>query len=140
MKILVTGGAGFLGSNLCKKLLENEGNFVVCLDHLHSRKIDNIRELLHYDRFKTINGDITEKIDIEVDQIYNAACPSTPKSYGKDFLKTFDTCIIGTKNLLELAKKYNAKFLQFSTSEIYGTSSNCQKSVNACGNVNTMGE
>ncbi len=139
MKILVTGGAGFLGSNLCKKLLENQENNVICLDNFSSGKKENILELMHNSRFKLIEHDITEYLDIEVEQIYNAACEASPKFYQSHHLRTFETCILGTKNLLELAKKYNAKFIQFSTSEIYGNPLQHPQHENYFGNVNTMG-
>ena len=139
MKILVTGGAGFLGSNLCKKLLENEENYVICMDNFSSGKMENIQDLINNERFELINNDITKNIDIEVEQIYNAACEASPKFYQSDHLKTFDTCIAGTRNLLELAKKYNAKFMQFSTSEVYGNPLVHPQNEKYWGNVNTMG-
>ena len=139
MKILVTGGAGFLGSNLCKKLLENEENEIICIDDFSSGKMENIKDLTENERFKFIEHNITEKIDVEVNQIYNAACPASPRFYQQNHLGTFDTCITGTRNLLELAKKYNANFLQFSTSEVYGNPLEHPQSEKYWGNVNTMG-
>ena len=139
LTILVTGGAGFLGSNLCKKLLEDEENRVICIDDFSSGKMEHIRDLIKNDRFELINHDIINMTDIEVSQIYNAACPASPRFYQKDYLKTFDTCVTGTRNMLELAKKYNAKMLQFSTSEIYGNPLEHPQSENYFGNVNTMG-
>lgn len=139
MKILVTGGAGFLGSNLCKKLLEEKNNYVICLDNFSSGKKENIKDIINNDRFELLEHDITNKIDIDVDQIYNAACLASPKFYQKSPFKTFDTCIVGTRNLLELAKKYDAKLLQFSTSEIYGNPLEHPQQEMYYGNVNTMG-
>lgn len=139
MKILVTGGAGFLGSNLCKKLLEERDNYVICLDNFSSGKKENIKDIINNDRFELLEHDITNKIDIDVDQIYNAACLASPKFYQKSPFKTFDTCIEGTRNLLELAKKYDAKLLQFSTSEIYGNPLEHPQQEMYYGNVNTMG-
>ena len=119
MRILVTGGAGFLGSALCKRLLENSENYVICMDNFSSGKMENISDLKGNERFELINGDIMNPIDIDVDEIYNAACQASPKFYQMSPLKTFETCVTGTKNLLELAKNKKAKFLQFSTSEVY---------------------
>ena len=139
MKVLVTGGAGFLGSNLCKRLLENKENYVICIDDFSSGKMDNIENLKSNERFELINYNITNSIDIEVDEIYNAACKASPKFYQQNHLKTFDTCVTGTRNLLDLAKKYNAKFLQFSTSEVYGNPLIHPQKESYLGNVNTMG-
>lgn len=139
MKILVTGGAGFLGSNLCKRLLEEKENDVICVDNFSSGKIENVKDLINNPRFELRDFDITNQIDIKVDQIYNAACPASPKFYQQNHLKTFDTCITGTRNLLELAKKCNAKFLQFSTSEIYGNPLEHPQNEKYYGNVNIMG-
>ncbi len=139
MKILVTGGAGFLGSNLCKRLLEDEKNNVICIDNFSSGKRENIEELINNERFELINHDIIDYIDIKVNQIYNAACEASPKFYQQNHLKTFDACVFGTRNLLELAKKYNAKLLQFSTSEIYGNPIEHPQNEKYRGNVNTMG-
>lgn len=139
MKILVTGGAGFLGSNLCKRLLEDEENYVICMDNFSSGKMNNIQDLIDNERFELLKHDITDKIDLEVDEIFNAACEASPKFYQENHLKTFDTCITGTRNLLDLAKKYNAKFLQFSTSEIYGNPLVHPQNEKYWGNVNTMG-
>lgn len=139
MKILVAGGAGFLGSNLCKKLLEENNNYVICLDNFSSGKMENIKSIMDNERFKLIESDIINQIDLDVDQIYNAACLASPKFYQQNHLETFDTCVIGTRNLLDLAKKCNAKFLQFSTSEIYGNPLEHPQNETYYGNVNTMG-
>lgn len=118
-RILVTGGAGFLGSNLCKRLLD-EKNYVIALDNLYTGRMNNINDLLENPNFEFINHNIINPIDIKVDEIYNAACPASPPHYQKSPTFTTKTCIFGTINMLELAKKYNAKLLQFSTSEVYG--------------------
>lgn len=139
MKILVAGGAGFLGSNLCKRLLETKENSVICIDNFSSGKIENIKDLINNERFELRDFDITNKIDLDVDEIYNAACPASPKFYQQNHLQTFDTCITGTRNLLELAKQNNAKFLQFSTSEIYGNPLEHPQNEKYYGNVNITG-
>ncbi len=138
-KILITGGAGFIGSHLCKRLVQDKNNYVIALDNLYSGDINNIKELLNYNNFEFKNWDIINPIDIEVDQIYNTACPASPPHYQKDPIFTTKTCIIGTLNLLELAKKYNASFLQFSTSEVYGDPSIHPQIENYWGNVNPNG-
>lgn len=139
-KILVTGGAGFLGSNLCKKLLE-QGNFVYCLDNLYTGKINNINLLQKDDKFKFINEDIKEFDinSIKVDEIYNAACPASPPAYQKDSLYTLKTNIIGTEKMLEMATLNNAKMLQFSTSEVYGNPIVHPQVEEYLGNVNSIG-
>ncbi len=139
MKILVAGGAGVLGSNLCRKLLEDPENEVICVDDFSSGRMENLKELINNEKFELVKADITKEIDIKVDQIYNAACLASPKFYQEVPLQTFDTCIKGTRNLLELAKLYNAKFLQFSTSEIYGNPLVHPQTEDYFGNVNTMG-
>lgn len=118
-RILVTGGAGFLGSNLCKRLL-NDGNHVIALDNMFTGRIDNVKSLQKNPEFEFIMHDITQSIDICVDEIYNAACPASPPSYQLSPTFTTKTCVLGIINVLELAKKNNAKILQFSTSEVYG--------------------
>lgn len=139
VRILVTGGAGFIGSNLCKTLVKNEENYVICVDNLLSGRIENLKDLNNQNNFEFCNIDITEKFDIPVDQIYNAACPASPKIYSKHSLKTFETIVEGTKNLLELARKYNATFLQFSTSEVYGNPIVHPQTEKYYGNVNAIG-
>ncbi len=119
-KILVTGGAGFLGSNLCRRLVKDENNMVYCLDNLFTGRMSNIQPLLSLPNFKFIEHDVQEPIDIQVDQIYNAACPASPPAYQKSPTNTTKTCIFGILHMLELAKKYDATLLQFSTSEVYG--------------------
>ena len=148
-KILVTGGAGFLGSNLCKKLLEDKNNFVYCLDNLYTGRKENIQELLKEDNFEFIEADIREFTSFaktgctlffdKIDEIYNAACPASPSAYQKDPIFTSETCFIGIKNLLDLATKNNAKILQFSTSEVYGNPLIHPQIENYWGNVNCIG-
>lgn len=118
-KVLVTGGAGFLGSNLCKRLLELDYQ-VIALDNLYTGRMDNIEPLFADARFSFIKHDVIDPIDIEVDYIFNLACPASPPHYQKDPVFTTKTCVIGALNMLELAKKYNAPILQASTSEVYG--------------------
>ena len=118
--ILITGGAGFIGSHLCFRLL-NEGNKIICLDNLFTGTKDNISHIMHDPDFEFINHDITEPYFIEgIDEIYNLACPASPLHYQKNPIKTVKTCTIGVINMLGLAKKNNAKILQASTSEVYG--------------------
>lgn len=118
-KILVTGGAGFIGSNLIKKLIKSN-NYIIALDNLCTGNIKNIENLSNNDNFEFIEHDIINPIDIKVDEIYNMACPASPPKYQEDPIFTFKSSVFGVYNLLELAKKYNAKFLQSSTSEVYG--------------------
>ncbi len=119
-RILVTGGAGFIGSNLCGRLLENTDNYVMCMDNLYTGRMCNIEKYMDNGRFTFIHHNITEAIDIPVDEIYNAACPASPVHYQKYPVFTTRTCVTGIINMLDLAVKYNAKIMQFSTSEVYG--------------------
>ncbi|MBQ8848586.1 MAG: SDR family oxidoreductase [Candidatus Gastranaerophilales bacterium] len=137
-KILITGGAGFIGSNLCNKLVSD--NFVYCLDNLYTSSIENISNLLNHPNFEFIQHDITEKIDLEVDEIYNLACPASPIHYQNESLNTLKSCVIGIYNILELAKKSNAKILQASTSEIYGDPLIHPQNESYWGNVNPLGD
>lgn len=118
-RVLVTGGAGFLGSHLCNRLIE-QGEDVICLDNLFTGRKNNIRHLLGHPDFEFIRHDITESIYIEVDQIYNLACPASPIHYQYNPIKTAKTSVIGTLNMLGLAKRVKARILQASTSEVYG--------------------
>lgn len=118
-RILVTGGAGFIGSHLCKKLVV-EGNDVICLDNFFTGSKDNIWNLMDYKNFELIRHDVTAKISVEVDQIYNLACPASPVHYQYNPIKTAKTSVYGAMNMLGLAKRVNAKILQASTSEVYG--------------------
>lgn len=118
-RVLVTGGAGFLGSHLCDRLLK-EGNDVICLDNLFTGNKDNIRHLMGNPYFEFIRHDITEPIYLEVDQIYNLACPASPVHYQHNPIKTAKTSVYGAMNTLGLAKRTGARILQASTSEVYG--------------------
>ncbi len=118
-RILVTGGAGFLGSHLCNQLID-QGEDVICMDNLFTGRKDNIRHLLGHPNFEFIRHDITEPIYIEVDQIYNLACPASPVHYQYNPIKTAKTSVIGVLNMLGLAKRVKATILQASTSEVYG--------------------
>lgn len=137
-KILVTGGAGFIGSHLCKKLLEG-GNYVICLDNLYTGSKSNFVNLLDNKNFEFIEHDITESFFAEVDEIYNLACPASPPHYQKDAVQTTKTSVLGTVNMLELANKCNAKILQASTSEVYGNPTVHPQPETYLGNVNPIG-
>ena len=139
-KILVTGGAGFIGANLCEKLIEKNCH-VTCVDNLSTGKLDNISKLIELNNFEFIKHDIIFKFQnkIKFDEIYNLACPASPPSYQKDPIHTLKTCTIGTINMLELALKCNSKILQASTSEIYGDPLVHPQNENYWGNVNTTG-
>jgi UDP-glucuronate decarboxylase len=138
MRILITGGAGFIGSALSKRLLR-EGNEIWCLDNLSTGHIDNITDLMEHPQFHFVNRDITETVDIPVEQIYNLACPASPWHYQKDPVHTAKTCFLGALHVLELAKKYNATILQTSTSEIYGDPLVHPQTEDYKGNVNPIG-
>jgi UDP-glucuronate decarboxylase len=118
-KILVTGGGGFLGSHLCERLLE-QGNEVICLDNFFTGNKQNILDLTSNPRFELIRHDVTIPLYIEVDEIYNLACPASPIHYQHDPVQTTKTCVHGAINMLGLAKRTGAKILQASTSEVYG--------------------
>lgn len=137
-RILVTGGAGFLGSHLCDKLIE-QGEDVICLDNLFTGRKDNIRHLLGHPNFEFIRHDITEPIYIEVDQIYNLACPASPIHYQYNPIKTAKTSVLGALNMLGLAKRVNARILQASTSEVYGDPEVHPQPESYRGSVNPIG-
>lgn len=118
-RILVTGGAGFLGSHLCERLLQ-DGNDVICADNLYTGSKDNIRHLMANPYFEFIRHDVTEPLYVEVDQIYNLACPASPVHYQANPVKTTKTSVYGALNMLGLAKRVGARILQASTSEVYG--------------------
>ena len=138
MRILVTGGAGVIGTNLCKRLL-NEGEEVICLDNFSSGRKENVKEFMNNERFQLIEKDVIEPIDIEVDQIYNLACPASPPYYQKDPVHTTCTCVEGALRMLDLAVKNNAKILLSSTSEIYGEPLEHPQKESYRGNVNSIG-
>ena len=138
-RILVTGGAGFVGSNLCKRLLEEKNNYVIALDNFFTGRRVNIEPLLEYDRFEFIEHDIVNPIDIKVDEIYNLACPASPPHYQKSPTYTTKTCVLGVMNMLDLATKNDAKIMQFSTSEVYGDPKVHPQVEGYRGNVNPIG-
>ncbi len=118
-RILVTGGAGFLGSHLCERLL-NDGHDVICLDNFFTGTRDNIQHLLGNPRFEVLRHDVTQPLYVEVDEIYNLACPASPPHYQHDPIHTMKTSVLGALNMLGLAKRTGAKIFQASTSEVYG--------------------
>lgn len=138
MRILVTGGAGFIGSHLCERLLD-EGNEVLCLDNFFTGRRDNIFSLLDNPRFELLRHDVTEPILLEVDQIYNLACPASPVHYQYNPVKTVKTNVMGTINMLGLAKRVRARILQASTSEVYGDPLVHPQPEDYWGNVNPIG-
>ena len=135
---LITGGSGFLGSHLSKKLLE-KGEEVICLDNFFTGNKKNIQELIKYKNFELIRHDVTEPIKIEVDKIWHLACPASPYFYQLNPIKTSKINFIGTYNMLGLAKRVGAKFLFTSTSEIYGDPLEHPQKENYRGNVNSTG-
>lgn len=137
-RILVTGGAGFIGSHLCERLLK-DGNDVICLDNYFTGNKDNIRHLISNDHFELVRHDITQPYTAEVDEIYNLACPASPIHYQHDPVKTIQTCVIGSMNMLGLAKRVGAKILQASTSEVYGDPNIHPQVESYWGNVNPIG-
>jgi UDP-glucuronate decarboxylase len=138
MRILVTGGAGFIGSHLCERLL-TEGSEVVCLDNFFTGRKQNIIHLLDDKNFELIRHDVTEPILLEVDQIYNLACPASPVHYQYNPVKTVKTNVMGTINMLGLAKRVKARILQASTSEVYGDPMVHPQTEDYFGNVNPIG-
>ena len=137
-RILVTGGAGFIGNHLCRRLLK-ENNYVICLDNFFTGLKTHIEDMLDNPNFELIEHDIVNPIDMEVNQIYNLACPASPPHYQYDPVKTMKTSVLGIINMLELAKKYNATLLQASTSEVYGNPLVHPQKETYWGNVNPIG-
>jgi UDP-glucuronate decarboxylase len=137
-RILVTGGAGFLGSHLCEKLL-NEGHEVLCVDNFFTGRRQNIHKLLENKSFELLRHDITFPLYVEVDEIYNLACPASPIHYQFDPVQTTKTSVIGAINMLGLAKRLKIKILQASTSEVYGDPSTHPQTEDYWGNVNPIG-
>jgi len=137
-KVLVTGGAGFLGSHLCDRLLA-DGHTVICIDNLQTGSEKNISHLAGRKDFTFIKHDVIEPIDLEVDRIFNLACPASPPHYQADPVRTAKTSVFGAINMLELAKKNNARILQASTSEVYGNPLVHPQPENYLGNVNPDG-
>lgn len=137
-RILITGGAGFIGSHLCERLL-NEGNEVLCLDNYFTGSKTNIKHLLENPYFELIRHDVTAPYFVEVDQIYNLACPASPVHYQYNPIKTVKTSVMGAINMLGLAKRIKAKILQASTSEVYGDPTVHPQPESYWGNVNPVG-
>ena len=138
MRILVTGGAGFIGSHLCERLL-SENQEVICLDNFFTGRRENIFKLLENPRFELIRHDVTEPVLLEVDQIYNLACPASPVHYQYNPVKTVKTSVMGAINMLGLAKRVRARIFQASTSEIYGDPLIHPQTEDYYGNVNCIG-
>lgn len=138
MRILVTGGAGFIGSHLCERLL-SAGNEVICLDNFFTGRRENISHLLGNHQFELIRHDVTEPILLEVDQIYNLACPASPVHYQYNPVKTVKTSVMGAINMLGMAKRVRARILQASTSEVYGDPLIHPQTEDYFGNVNSIG-
>ncbi|MCL0071561.1 SDR family oxidoreductase [Thermodesulfovibrionales bacterium] len=137
-RILITGGAGFIGSHLCKKLLD-EGNEILCLDNFYTGAKANILELTSNPYFEVIRHDVIIPMHFEVDEIYNLACPASPVHYQHDPVQTIKTSIMGAINVLDLAKRLNIRVLQASTSEVYGDPSVHPQTEDYWGNVNPIG-
>lgn len=137
-RILVTGGAGFIGSHLCKRLLD-DGHEVICLDNFFTGSKRNIVNLMDNHRFELVRHDVTQPYHAEVDQIYNLACPASPVHYQYNAIKTIKTSVMGAINMLGLAKRLKAKILQASTSEVYGDPVIHPQTESYWGNVNPIG-
>jgi UDP-glucuronate decarboxylase len=138
MKILVTGGTGFIGNHLCRRLL-TEGHYVICLDNNFTGSMNNIRDMMNNPNFEFIRHDITFSIYLEVDQIYHLACPASPKAYQYNSIKTIKTNILGTINALGIAKRTKSRILLTSTSEVYGDPLISPQTEEYWGNVNPIG-
>jgi Nucleoside-diphosphate-sugar epimerases len=137
-RILITGGAGFLGSHLCERLL-SEDNYIVCLDNFYTGNKDNVSHLLKSPHFELIRHDIINPVYLEVDEIYNLACPASPVHYQLNPIKTIKTNVIGVINILGIAKRAKAKILQASTSEVYGDPEVHPQNESYWGRVNPIG-
>jgi len=137
--ILVTGGAGFLGSHLCEKLL-SLGHQVLCLDNYFTGRRENVSHLIQHPDFELVRHDVTEPIRLEVDQIYNLACPASPRHYQQNPIKTIKTSVMGAINVLGLAKRIGARVFQASTSEVYGDPIIHPQPESYWGNVNPVGQ
>lgn len=137
-RVLVTGGAGFLGSHLCERLL-SEGAEVLCVDSFYSGTRDNIRHLLDHPHFEVLRHDVSEPLMVEVDEIYNLACPASPLHYQRDPIYTMKTSVLGAVNMLGLAKRTGARIFQASTSEVYGDPEVHPQVESYWGHVNPVG-
>ena len=138
MRILVTGGAGFIGSHLCERLL-GQGHEVVCLDNFFTGRKANIAHLMGNPNFELVRHDVTEPILLEVERIYNLACPASPVHYQYNPVKTIKTSVMGAINMLGMAKRVKARILQASTSEVYGDPAVHPQTEGYWGNVNPIG-
>src|SRR6059036_2882765 len=138
MRILVTGGAGFLGSHLCERLL-SERDEIICLDNFFTGLKENVRSLLGHYNFEVLRHDIIAPIDLEVDRIYNLACPASPVHYQFNPVRTIQANVLGVTHMLELAKRTRARILQASTSEVYGDPKVHPQTESYWGNVNPIG-
>jgi UDP-glucuronate decarboxylase len=138
MRILVTGGAGFLGSHLCERLI-HKGHSVICLDNLYTGNKRNIAHLMESPNFEFMRWDVTQPFHVEVDQIYNLACPASPVHYQSNPIKTTKTSVLGAIHCLGMAKRLNARMMQASTSEVYGDPTVHPQPENYRGNVNPIG-
>lgn len=137
-RILVTGGAGFVGSHLCRRLL-NEGNDVICLDNYFTGTKENVIDMIGHPHFELVRHDVIDPYKVEVDEIYNLACPASPVHYQYNPIKTIKTSVMGAINMLGLAKRVKAKILQASTSEVYGDPNVHPQVESYWGNVNPIG-
>jgi UDP-glucuronate decarboxylase len=138
MKVLVAGGAGFLGSHLCDQLIDH-GHQVICLDNLHTGRKENVQHLIGHPNFDFVNHDVTSPRHFDVEGIFNLACPASPIFYQSDPIQTLKTSVLGALNLLELAKNNSARILQASTSEVYGDPEVSPQNEEYWGNVNPIG-
>lgn len=138
-RILVTGGSGFIGSNLCRRLLQDKNNYVICVDNFFSSSPENIYDIKDYKNFEFIRHDVTFPLYLEVDEIYHLACPASPIHYQRDPVQTVKTSVIGSINMLGLAKRTKAKILFSSTSEVYGDPLVHPQTEEYRGNVNNLG-
>ena len=139
LQVIVTGGSGFIGSHLCRFLLERNHE-VACLDNFYSSSRDSIRKLLSFGKFRILEQDVCQPIEVNGEEVYNLACPASPNWYSLDRVRTLRTNVFGTANVLEMARRVGAKVLQASTSEIYGDPTTHPQSEQYCGNVNPIGD
>ncbi|HQH27947.1 MAG TPA: GDP-mannose 4,6-dehydratase, partial [Oligoflexia bacterium] len=137
-RVLVTGGAGFIGSHLCERLVQ-DGQEVICLDNFFTGRRTNVAHLLRKPNFELMRHDITQPVLLEVDQIFHLACPASPVHYQHNPVKTIKTNVMGTINMLGLAKRVHARLLLASTSEVYGNPLEHPQTENYWGNVNPIG-